>query len=84
MNALASVEPGFELTMVRFDSVVDVPLGVMQGGRDESSRTLGYAGARSVVTSTGTAPVASALAKNVRAAVKSGLADSHTSMTCPS
>ncbi len=69
--------------MVGFDSVVRILLGVVEGTCDELVKDPRGGRRPVVVTSTGTAPVASARVKNTRAAVRSRLADSHTSMVCP-
>lgn len=65
------------------DCVIDVLLCVVEGDRDELVKDPRIGRCPSVVTSTGSTPSASARVKNIRAAARSRLADSQTSMTCP-
>jgi hypothetical protein len=74
----------FKPAAVGFDPVVGVLLDVMPAARSSSSRTRGYTGAASVITSDGlTFNVASARPKNRRPAWTCLRFDARMSMTCP-
>jgi hypothetical protein len=77
-------QPPFQLGVVGLDAIVRIPVDVVPRGWPQLVEDARVGGCASVMTSTGTTPVAFlARWKNRRAVSVSRRVDAYTSMTCP-
>jgi hypothetical protein len=77
-------ESALEPTMIRLDRIIPVLLHDVAHGRQQLIEYPRVGRCWSVLTSLGREPCSRAWAKNRRVAARSRLADTNTSMTCPS